>query len=94
MTIYKILFNIRKVIAEYLKNEYRLKQIGGDPTLHKIVAIDESLLLHDEKDMQIWLVGAVDPETKALRLDIAKDRTSETLKSFVYNYRTWYSYST
>ena len=85
-TICNILFNIRRVIADYLKHEYRIKQIGGDPSLNKIVAIDESLFLHDETGKQIQLVGALDTETNELRLDIVKERTSENLKTFVYNH--------
>lgn len=86
VTIYNILFNIRKVIADYLKHEYWLKQIGGDLTLHKIVAIEESLFFTwwiRYANMAYWTCGYW---SKTLRLDIVKDRTAETLKTFVYNH--------
>ena len=36
----------------------------GSPEQNKIIAIDESLILNDYKVAMIWLVGAVDTETK------------------------------
>ena len=52
--------NIRNYIANFLKHKYRLKQIGGPREQNKIIAIDESLILQDDKDAMFWLVGAVD----------------------------------
>ena len=54
-TIISLLHNIRQVIATYMKQKYRTTQIGGDPDSNKIVCIDESLILHDNKYNQIWL---------------------------------------
>ena len=85
-TVCAILDNIRNCIANFLKHQYRLKQIGGAPEKHKIIAVDESLILHDNKDAMIWLVGAIDTETKELRLDIIKERNSTNLKIFINNH--------
>ena len=65
-TICSILVNMRKCIANYIKHKYRCEQIGGDPSENKIVAIDESLFLHDGTGRQIWVVGAVDTNTKQI----------------------------
>ena len=48
ISITNILTHLRHVIADYIKYSYRKKQIGGSPTKNKIVAIDESLFLHEE----------------------------------------------
>ena len=50
----KIVSNIRYVIAEYLKYKYKLRQIGGDPEENITVAVDESLITH-ENGNQIWM---------------------------------------
>ena len=44
-----ILDNIGHCIADFLKNEHHLHQIGVDPSLDKIVSINESLFfLHND----------------------------------------------
>ena len=86
ITICKVLNNIRHIIADYLKYRYKLKQIGGDPSLKKNVAIEESLYLKDDKGKQIWIVGALDTETKELRMDIMVHRNANNLKIFITNH--------
>ena len=86
ITVCKVLSNIRHIIADYLKYRYRVKQIGGDPSLKKNVAIDESLYLKDDKGNKIWIVGAVDTDTKELRMDIMSNRNSSNLKIFITNH--------
>ena len=63
-----------------------MHQIGGDPSLEKIVSIDESIFLHDNLGRQIWVVGAIDPESKDIRLDVINKRNQTNLKTFVYNH--------
>ena len=82
-TVCAILDNIRNCLANFLKKQYRLKQIGGAPEKHKIIAVDESLILNDDEGAMIWLVGAVDTETKELLLDVIKERNSTNLKIFI-----------
>ena len=42
--------------------------------------------MHDNKGAIIWLVGAIDTETKELRLDVIKERNSTNLKIFINNH--------
>lgn len=83
ITICSILVYILKCIANYLKHKYRYEQIVGDPSLIKIVAVNESLFLQDDTGKQIWIVGALDSQTKDLRLDVINQRNSTDLKIFV-----------
>ena len=55
-TIISFLHNIRQVIATYMKHKYRTAKIRGDPDNNIIVCIDESLILHDNNNNQIWFV--------------------------------------
>ena len=84
-TITKILKIIRQCISEYIKYNYKIKQIGGSPENNRTVAIDETLIMH-EGQKQIWLVGGIDTTTKAVRLDIVSERNSINLKYFVENH--------
>ena len=85
-TIISLLHNIRQVIATYMKHKYRTTQIGGDPDSHKIVCIDECLILHDKNNNQIWLVGAIESRSKKLRLDVINIRNEENIRIFITNH--------
>lgn len=63
ITIINILQDIRKVIADYMKHKYRLYKIGCDPDTNKIIAIDETLIIHDQ-GVQRWLVGVLKLDQK------------------------------
>ena len=82
----KIVSNIRYVIAEYLKYKYILRQIGGDPEENITVAVNESLITH-ENGNQIWLGGAIDTRHKHIRLDVLPARDVDNLKTFVKNHQ-------
>ena len=69
-----------------MKHKYRTTQIGGDPDTNKIVSIDESMILHDENNNQVWLVGALETKSKKLRMDIINERNEENLKIFISNH--------
>lgn len=81
----KIVSNIRYVIAEYLKYKYKLRRIGGDPEENITVAIDESLITH-ENGNQVWLCGAIDTRHNHIRLDVLPARSADNLKTFVKNH--------
>ena len=42
--------------------------------------------MHDDKGVQIWLVGALDTDTKEVRFDIIKERNAANLKILVFNH--------
>ena len=84
-TIKKLLKIIRQCFFEYIKYSYKFKQIVGPPKKNRTVAIDETLIMH-EQQKQIWLVGGIDTTTKAIRLDIVPERNSINLKYFIENH--------
>lgn len=53
------MFDLRKGVANYLKIKYRHEQIEGPPEELKTVALDESLLIHDEENNQIWVIWLI-----------------------------------
>lgn len=84
-TILKILKKFLLCIAEYIKYKYKIYQIGGSPELNKTVAIDETLILH-ENNRQIWLVGGIDMTDKTVRMDIIPEINSNNLEIFIKNH--------
>jgi hypothetical protein len=80
-----ILENNRKIIAEYLKYNYKLKQIGGNPDQDITVVIDETLITHYACS-QVWLVGAIETISKKIRLDVLPTRDADSLKIFLNNH--------
>lgn len=80
ITIKNIILNIRKVIAENYKEKYKNNLIGNE---YINVALDESLFIHENHGSPIWVVGAIQTDTKAIRLDIIPQRNSQNLKIFV-----------
>ena len=87
-TIISILHNIRELLANYMKHKYRTTQIGGDPNTNKIVCINVSIILHDEVNNQIWLVGAMEPSSKNIRLNIFNIKNEDNIKIFITNHIT------
>ena len=84
-TILNILHNIKKAIANYMKDKYPRIQIGGPPEKNKVVAVDECLMTH-EHGIQQWVVGAIETDTYRLRIDIIPERNQNNLKIFVNNH--------
>ena len=73
------------MIAEFFKYNYKNIQIGGEPEEERTVAIDETLINHQD-GKQIWLVGGIDTTTKNVRSDAISERNSNNLKIFVFNH--------
>ena len=69
-----------------MKNKYRNHRIGRDPNTEKIVAVDETLVLHYEHGNQIWAIGAKEPSSNKLQIDVMKTRNSHNLEIFVNNH--------
>ena len=82
--IYKFIHNNRILIANYLRTVYAL-----DPLAYKNkfqhIAIDESLFTHKEGE-QVWVVRLINSENNNIRLEIVKNRYSNTLKTIVEKY--------
>lgn len=59
--------------------------IGGLNELNKpkIVVIDESLLLHNSQNEQIWISGGIETKGRRVRLTLSKMINSEVLSEFV-----------
>ena len=66
--------------------EYNKTLIGGfdNEGESKIVAIDESLFIHDNNGEEIWVLGGIETEEKKIKLAITKVRNIPTLENFVY----------
>lgn len=86
-TLQKILKNIRYILAEYMKKNYDSSLIGGinENNIPRIVAIDESLFLHDSLGNQIWVVGGIETKELRMRLNVINLRNSENLETFIFN---------
>ena len=86
MRIQKILDYFRKLFFIHYKLEYNKTLIGGfdNEGESKIVAIDESLFIHDNNGEEIWVLGGIETEEKKIRLAITKVRNIPTLENFVY----------
>ena len=69
-----------------MKHKYRCTQIEGNPDTNKIICIDETLLLHDDDNEQLWLIGVIESRSKKIGLDFIKDRDEETIKNFINNH--------
>lgn len=85
--IEKLLKSFRLLIYNHLKKKYATTLIGGFNELNspKIVAIDESLLIHNSQNDQIWMLGGIETAGRRIRLSLSKTRTSEALSEFVYS---------
>ena len=67
-------------------NIYTDARNWGETDLNKNEVNEETLLIHDDKNEHIWVVGAIDTETKDLRINVKKIRNSANLKTFVTNH--------
>ena len=83
-TIDRVYNEIREVIYKYLKVAY-LSEEFGSLNKNEFFSIDESLFCH-KNDSQIWIVGAVNNNTKDFRLEGVLSRDSNILKKFVHKY--------
>ena len=66
--------------------EYNKTLIGGfdNEGESKIVAIDESLFIHDINGDETWILGGIETKEKKIRFAITKVRNMPTLENFVY----------
>lgn len=69
------------IISNIVIEEGKLEEIPI-----QIVAIDECLFPHDQKNIQIWVVDSIETDTKKLILDIIHKRNSTNLEKFVINH--------
>ena len=84
-TIYKLFEIIRKCIAEYYNNVYKIEKLAYDNEL-KNIAIDESLFVHDYNGDQEWVIGLIDIGTKNIRLELVKQRNTEIIKKIILHH--------
>lgn len=59
--------------------------IGGfdDKGYSKIVALDESLFVHNELGEQIWAIGGIETKYRRIRLMLSKSPNSAIMENFV-----------
>ena len=97
--IEKLLKAFRLLIYYHLKKKYDTTLIGGLNELNspKIVAIDESLLIHNSQNDQIWMPGGIETVGRRIRLSLSKKKNFSgiiriCLFKFFRGYRfcTWF----
>ena len=68
-----------------MKINYNNTLIGGfnDLGQPKILALDESLFVHNEAGEQLWVLGGIEIKYLKYRLEITKKRNAATLEKFV-----------
>ena len=61
--------------------------IGGLNSLNyrTNVAIDETLILHNSANKQIWIIVKIEAQTRNVRLILSEDRTRNAVETFVNN---------
>ena len=75
MSITKVLIWLRRALAHYIKDIYRL-YILGKANGENLISVDESLFIHLNGHKMLAL-GAKNTETKKIRVDVFKNRTIE-----------------
>ena len=48
--------------------------------------MDESLLVHNSVEEEIWVIGLINVESKKIRLELVKERSSEVLKKIILHH--------
>ena len=84
ISITKVLIWIRRELAHYIKDIYRLYKLGK-PNGESLINVNETLFIH-LKGHKIWVLGAKNNETKKIRVDVFKTRTTEDCKIFITNH--------
>ena len=83
MTIDKILNLFRQCFAHYIKDYYKLHQLGKS-TGDSNKAMDESLFVKI-KGCKNWIIGAYNNRTGNIRVDIFNTRTENDMRLFINN---------
>ena len=76
--IYSFILTCRKKIASYLRNFYSLERLASNYS-NIIIYVDESHFTH-QQGLQTWVVGLINLDNKAIRLEVVSNRNEATLK--------------
>ena len=49
------------------------------------VTIDESLLIHNSSNKQLWMIGGIETKRRSVRLIFSKDRTAQIIEKYIYD---------
>ena len=79
--IYSILTNVRKYLAQYLKEVYMYPLVEANKS--EYVAVDESLFCHTNMNEQIWLIGLINTRNKNFRLEAVTRRDGDILQRII-----------
>ena len=80
----KIYKELRTIIYDYMRIVYA-SEIFAPKNAHSFFAVDECLFSH-KNGRQIWILGAINTQTKEFRLEATLDRSEATLKKFIMKY--------
>ena len=80
----KFYFYLEKLLS-HMKIKYNHTLIRGfnqegDP---KIIAIDESLFVHNQNGEAIWIIGSIETKERRIRLCFSKERKIKVIENFV-----------
>lgn len=50
------------------------------------IAVDESLFIKDINDIQYWIIGLINAQTKDIRLELATDRSEKIIKKIIMHH--------
>ena len=80
-TILDIYNDIKDIIYRYLQIIYQDEKLGIKDA-NEFFSIDEPLICHKD-GKQLWLLGAVNNNTKSFRIEATFSRDTETIKKFI-----------
>ena len=68
-----------------MEDKYNTTLIGGLDSLNRSidVAIEESLLIHNSSNDQIWIIGGIETKSRRVKLILSKDSSSQTIEHFI-----------
>lgn len=75
---------MRKYIQQYLRVLYNSESIS-ERNKFKYFSVDESLFGH-RNNKQIWILGAINTQSKEFLIEPTYDRSLETIKTFIQCY--------
>ena len=83
--VQSVYHSIRKVIAKYYDIIYQ-SEILGEENENGFYSVDESDFCNDLDGNKQWVLGIINNFNKDFRIEISKNRNSDTLRSFICKY--------
>ena len=72
----------REVIYKYYKIAYKTDYLGTENGI-KFYSIDESCFCEDVNGAHLWVLGAIENDTRYFKIILSRDRDANTIKKFM-----------